>query len=108
VNFFWTKDEGKWIAFDKICHFILHFAITYITIKLRGTYIVAYGISQTWGWLYEWLWDCWLVGTNLIRKIAKKLPVLKNVDIKVTGASKKDIVANTTGSICAMIAATII
>ena len=108
MRFFWTKDEGKWIARDKICHFILHFAITYISIKLQGSYIVAYSMSQAWGWLYEWLWDCWLVGTDVVKRIARELPLLKKIDIKVTGASKKDIVANTTGSICAMIAATII
>lgn len=108
MKFFWTKDEGGWIARDKICHFILHFAITYIAIKLWGSYIVAHSMSQAWGWLYEWLWDCWLVGIDVVKRIARKLPLLKKIDIKVTGASKKDVVANTAGNICAMIAATII
>ena len=102
-KFFWTSDEGKWIAFDKICHVILHFIIVK-GLRLIGVHpTLAFFISQDFGWRYEWLWDCWLVETGIVKKIASWLPIIKNIDIKITGASKKDVIANNLGAIIGMV-----
>ena len=102
-KFFWTIDEGKWIAFDKICHVILHFSIVVGCRFLGADLILSFLISQAWGWLYEWLWDCWLVGTPLVQKIAKRLPIIKNMKIETTGASKKDIICNIIGAVTGLV-----
>ena len=88
MKFFWTVDEGKWFAFDKICHLILHFGIVVGCRYLGINIILSFLISQAWGWLYEWLWDC-----NLVALFTGK----------AYGASKKDIIANTLGGVIGLV-----
>ncbi len=87
-KFFWTSDEGKWIARDKICHVVLHFGIVIGYRFLGADLILAFLISQAWGWFYEWLWDC-----NLVALFTDK----------AYGASKKDIICNNLGAIIGMV-----
>ena len=95
--FFWTADEGKWIARDKICHVILHFGIVK-GLRLIGVHpTLAFSISQTWGWLYEYFFDCYFYG------VIGKLPILKKFNITITGASKKDVICNNLGAIMGVI-----
>ena len=95
-GFFWTKDEGKWIAKDKGGHLILHFVIVrFLHRCLTLNPFLALLISSVLGFLYEWLWDCILVS------FAYKL-ILRR-DYSPHGASKRDLVANTAGGLLGMI-----
>lgn len=96
-KFFWTTYEGKWIAFDKFCHLILHFGIVVGCRLLGANLILAFLISQAWGWFYEWFFDCYFYG------IIGKLPILKRFQIGITGASKKDIICNTLGGVIGLV-----
>ena len=87
-KFFWTSDEGKWIARDKICHAILHFIIVKGLRLLNVDPTLSFFISLTFGFLYEWLWDC-----NLVALFTGN----------THGASKKDIIANTLGGVIGLV-----
>ena len=83
MKFYWVNDEGGWFAWDKFFHLVGHFGVVLLfRIFLWNNPVVAKMISETWGWLYEWLWDCWLY------------PKFYN---KKGGASYKDIVCNNVG-----------
>jgi len=88
LKFFWTSDEGKWIAFDKICHVILHIGIVSGLCCLWFSPILSLLISGILGFLYEWLWDC-----NWVALFTGN----------AHGASKKDLVANTLGGVIGVI-----
>lgn len=87
-KWFWVKNEGKWIAFDKICHLMLHFIIVKGLCCLGFNPILSFFISAVFGFLYEWLWDC-----NWVALFTGN----------AHGASKKDLVANTFGGVIGLL-----
>jgi hypothetical protein len=96
-KFYWTPDEGSFVAFDKFCHVLLHCGIVKLLRLLGVDPTVAFLMSQTFGWFYEWYFDCYLYG------IIGRFKMLQKFNIDITGASKKDIIANNLGAIIGMI-----